>query len=159
MKKEEKKELQEEFIKKRVIEGKSFDTISKELGVAKGTLIKWAKELENEISQLENEEKDRLLEEYKVSKLARLERILKLREKIFREIEERDLKDISSIKLFELLLKLELILNDNLDLVFDTGEVETYDPLLEIEENLSKPLTRKKLVRLRNELYGIEGSK
>lgn len=125
MKKEDIKEYKEQFIQKRVLEGKSFDTISKELGVSKPTLINWSKELEDEIINLENFEKEKLIEKYKVSKKARLESILELREKIQNEIKSRDLKETPFASLMKYLMDIEKLIDEGLDLRFYTGNTKS----------------------------------
>ncbi|MBA7648443.1 hypothetical protein ES703_56229 [subsurface metagenome] len=65
MKKEESKEKKDQFVIKRGLEGKSFDTIANELTITKVTLIKWSKELEEDISNLEDFEKEKIIEKYK----------------------------------------------------------------------------------------------
>lgn len=49
----------------RLIEGKSLQTISDELEITKQTLVNWSKELNDEIEDLENAEKEELIEKYK----------------------------------------------------------------------------------------------
>lgn len=151
MKNEERKEKKEEFLRLRVVEGKSFESISKLLGVSKRTLLRWAKELEDDMRNLEEEEKERLIEEYKLWKRERLECLLKLREKILKEIEQRDMKDIPFTRLFEMLISIEGILNKNLNLSYVIGETKK-----SIEEQLiesvSKTETIKEVVCFENKI-------
>lgn len=151
MKNEERKEKKEEFLRLRVVEGKSFESISKLLGVSKRTLLRWAKELEDDMRNLEEEEKERLIEEYKLWKRERLECLLKLREKILKEIEQRDMKDIPFTRLFEMLISIEGILNENLNLSYVIGETKK-----SIEEQLiesvSKTETIKEVVCFENKI-------
>jgi len=136
MKKEERKPLQEKFLIMRFVEGKSFKTISDELDVSKQTLVNWNKELKDEIEDLENAEKEELIEKYKSTKKARLDNFLLLHEKIKEELEKRDFSNVSFKVLFEKLLDTERILNNNLSIKQATGEIIPFDE--SILESLSK---------------------
>lgn len=83
----------------------SFQKISQEIGVSKTTLIKWSKELKYEISNLENLEMEALYEEHQVSHQQRIEYYGKVQEKIIKELETRDMKDIRTDKLLDMLVK------------------------------------------------------
>jgi len=123
MKKEESKEKKEQFIVKRGIEGKSFDTIAKELTVTKVTLIQWSKELAEDISNLEDFEKEKMIEEYKAGKKIRLEAMLEIRDRVLKEIKKRDLSEVSFGSLMKNFIEVEKILDGNLKLKFYTGEI------------------------------------
>ncbi|WP_243555777.1 hypothetical protein [Priestia megaterium] len=86
-------------------QGFSFDKISKELKVAKSTLILWSKEFELEIANLKAVEMEGLLEKHFMSKKARIELFGKQIIKIKEELGRRDFSDISTEKLFDLLVK------------------------------------------------------
>jgi len=131
MKKEESKNKKDQFVIKRGLEGKSFDTISGELAVTKATLIKWSKELGEDISDLMNFEKERIIEKYKAGKKIRFEAMLELRDKVLSEIKKRDLSEVSFGSLIKNFVELEKILDGNLSLKFYTGGTENL-----LEENL-----------------------
>ncbi len=131
MKKEESKEKKDQFVIKRGLEGKSFDTIANELTITKVTLIKWSKELEEDISNLEDFEKEKIIEKYKAGKRIRFEAMLKIRDKILTEIEKRNLSEVSFSSLMKNFVEVEKILDGNLKLSFYTGEIENT-----LEENL-----------------------
>jgi len=131
MKKEESKDKKEQFVMKRGLEGKSFDTIAKELTITKVTLIKWSKELNDDISDLMNFEKERIIEKYKAGKKIRFEAMLELRDKVLSEIKKRDLSEVSFGSLVKNFVELEKILDGNLNTRFYTGEIENT-----LEENL-----------------------
>ena len=97
-------ELKERFIELRA-QGWSFDKIAKELGKAKQTLIDWSKELQNEIANLKAIELEALYEKYYLHKETRLQTFGEMLTKIKKEIEGRDLSDVPTDKLLELLLK------------------------------------------------------
>ncbi|MBA7531628.1 hypothetical protein ES705_23843 [subsurface metagenome] len=124
MKKEESKEKKDQFVIKRGLEGKSFDTIANELTITKVTLIKWSKELKEDISNLEDFEKEKIIEKYKAGKRIRFEAMLKIRDRILSEIEKRNLSEVSFSSLMKNFVEVEKILDGNLNLRFYTGEIE-----------------------------------
>ena len=97
-------ELKERFIELRA-KGWSFDRIANELGKAKQTLIDWSKELQEEIANLKALELEALYEKYYLLKETRLQTFGEMLYKIKREIEGRDLSEVPTDKLLELLLK------------------------------------------------------
>ena len=94
----------EQFIELRA-KGWSFDRIAKELGKAKQTLIDWSKELQDEIANLKALELEALYEKYYLLKETRLQTFGEMLTKIKTEVESRDLSDVPTDKLLELLLK------------------------------------------------------
>ncbi|MBA7472599.1 hypothetical protein ES707_07931 [subsurface metagenome] len=132
MKKEESKEKKDQFVIKRGLEGKSFDTIANELTITKVTLIKWSKELKEDISNLEDFEKEKIIEKYKAGKRIRFEAMLKIRDRILSEIEKRNLSEVSFSSLMKNFVEVEKILDGNLNLSFYTGETKNT-----LEDNLN----------------------
>jgi restriction endonuclease Mrr len=94
----------ERFIELRA-KGWSFDKIAKETGKAKQTLIDWSKELQDEIANLKALELEALYESYYLLKENRLQTFGVMLTKIKAEVERRDLSDVPTDKLLELLLK------------------------------------------------------
>lgn len=97
-------EAKEKFILLRA-KGYSFDKLTKELGKCKQTLINWSKEFEEEIANLKSMEIESLNEQYYLSKHRKIEVLGETLTKLKTEIDERDLKDVSTDKLMELFLK------------------------------------------------------
>ncbi|AEN91937.1 hypothetical protein BMWSH_5059 [Priestia megaterium WSH-002] len=104
-----KADQKEQFIELRAKEV-SYEKISKTLGVSKPTLIKWGKELDIEVSNLRALELELLHEKYYVSKKKRIEFFGEQMNKLNSEINKRDLSEISTEKLIELLMKTMSIL-------------------------------------------------
>ena len=100
-------ETKEKFIELRA-KGWSFDKIAKELGKAKQTLIDWSKELQNEIANLRAIELEALYESYYLLKENRLQTLGVMLTKIKKEVEQRDLSEVPTDKLLDLLLKYNL---------------------------------------------------
>ncbi len=94
----------ERFIELRA-KGWSFDKIAKELGKAKQTLIDWSKELQDEIANSKALELEALYESYYLMRENRLQTFGEMITKIKAEIEKRQLSDVPTDKLLELLLK------------------------------------------------------
>ncbi len=106
-------ETKERFIELRA-KGWSFDKIAKELGKAKQTLIDWSKELQDEIANLKALELEALYEKHYLLKENRIETFGVLLRKLKDEIMSRDLSDVPTDKLLDLLLKYENQLKDEI---------------------------------------------
>ncbi|GAI68838.1 unnamed protein product [marine sediment metagenome] len=148
MKKEESKEKKDQFVIKRGLEGKSFDTIAKELTITKVTLIKWSKEFKEDISDLEDFEKEKIIEKYKAGKRIRLEAMLKIRDKILTVIEKRNLSEVSFSSLMKNFIEVEKLLDGNLNLNFYTGETKNT-----LEDNLD--WSTKEILRFDNSFLNL----
>ena len=94
----------ERFIELRA-KGWSFDKIAKELSKAKQTLIDWSKELQDQIANRKALELEALYESYYLMRENRLQTFGAMLTKIKEEVERRDLSDVPTDKLLELLLK------------------------------------------------------
>lgn len=94
----------QEFIELRA-KGWSFDKIAKQTGKAKQTLIDWSKELQDEIANLKASELEAIYESYYLLKENRLQTLGGVLNKIKDEILSRELKEVPTDKLLELLLK------------------------------------------------------
>jgi DNA-binding XRE family transcriptional regulator len=132
-------ETKEKFIELRA-KGMSFDKIAKEIGKAKQTLIDWSKELQDEIANRKALELEALYEKYYLLKENRLQTFGDMLTKIKKEIEQRDLSDVPTDKLLDLLLKYE-------NQVKDEVVEPTYKSSKEIEE---ERLDKKLLEELTN---------
>ena len=127
----------EAFITARV-EGKSYSTIAKELGISKGTCTSWAKELKEEISELRQERLEDLYDTYQMTREARIQKIGNIIKTIDKTIEEKGLDEVPADKLLSLKLKYEQELQgeyteDPLDSTDDTLEslLEQYNRIYE----------------------------
>lgn len=85
--------------------GWSYAKISRKLRVSKGTLANWSQELEEEIASLKAMELEALFESYFLLKEARVRLLGDQIKAIQRELKGRELKDIPTEKLLELLLR------------------------------------------------------
>jgi len=96
--------IKERFIELRA-QGYSFDRIAKELGKAKQTLIDWSKDLQEEIANRKALELEVIYEKFFLIKEARLQTLGEVIAKIKNEVESRNLSEVPTEKLLELLLK------------------------------------------------------
>lgn len=103
--------VKEEFIELRA-KGYSFDRIAKKLGKAKQTLIDWSKELQEEIANRKALELDSLYEQYFLLKEARLQTFGEILGRIKAEAMKRDLSDVPTDKLLDLLLKYNALITE-----------------------------------------------
>lgn len=102
-------ETQKQFINLRA-KGKSYQNISDEIGVSKRTLINWGKELSLEISNAHALELEALQDEYYMLKERRIKLFGEKLKAISEELENRDLSDIQTEKLFDLFFKMYRLL-------------------------------------------------
>lgn len=131
-------ETKERFIELRA-KGWSFDKIAKELGKAKQTLINWSKELEDEIANLKALELEALYEQHYLLKENRIETFGAMLTKIKEEVESRDLSDVPTDKLLELLLKYNSQVKEEIvEPIYKTSEEIKED---ELDKELLNELT------------------
>ena len=143
-------ETKERFIELRA-KGWSFDKIAKELGKAKQTLIDWSKELQDEIANRKALELEALYESYYLMRENRLQTFGAMLTKIKEEVERRDLSDVPTDKLLELLLKynsqvkeeiVEPIYKSSQELIEERQDRELLEELTTLQ---SEPLRRLKV--------------
>ena len=141
-------ELKERFIELRA-KGWSFDKIAKELGKAKQTLIDWSKELQDEIANRKALELEALYESYYLLKENRLQTFGAMITKIKEEVERRNLSDVPTDKLLELLLKynsqvkeeiVEPIYKSSQELIEDKQDRELLETLTTIQSEALRRL-------------------
>lgn len=143
-------ETKERFIELRA-KGLSFDKIGKEIGKAKQTLIDWSKELQDEIANRKALELEALYETYYLQRESRLQTFGAMLTKIKKEVESRDLSDVPTDKLLELLLKynsqvkeeiVEPIYKSSQELIEERQDRELLEELTTLQR---KPLRRLKV--------------
>lgn len=143
-------EVKERFIELRA-KGYSFDRIAKETGKAKQTLIDWSKDLQEEIANLKALELEALYEKYYLLKETRIQTFGEMLSKIKKEIEVRDLSDIPTDKLLDLLLKYSNQVKEELiEPRFKSSEEITEEILdRELIEELTSPQPQPGIRRLK----------
>jgi len=140
----------EKFIELRA-KGYSFDKIAQELGKAKQTLIDWSKELQDEIANSKALELEALYESYYLMRENRLQTFGEMITKIKAEIEKRQLSDVPTDKLLELLLKYNAQIKEEIvEPIYKTSqeikeERQDRELLEELTTLQSEPLRRLKV--------------
>lgn len=114
----------ENFIQLRA-EGLSFEKISRELNVSKKTLINWSRDFECDIQNMKSLRLDMLRERYLRDIEQRLKIYCKFQEKIEKELLSRDLKDLSTDKLYRIFDQNESKISEGFN-VFFKGEEPFY---------------------------------
>jgi len=104
-------ELKRHFVELRA-KGWSLSRIAGEIGVSKTTLATWQHELEAEIASLKAIELEALQEQFYLSKEARIQLLGEQLEVLKQELAGRDLSQVSTEKLLELLLKWQQALKE-----------------------------------------------
>ena len=92
------------FIQARA-EGKSYATISKELGIAKATCTSWEQSLRGEIDALKREQLEELYTAYSMKKEARIKALGGILQGLDNAIAQKPLEELPADKLLELRLK------------------------------------------------------
>ena len=105
----------------------SLQRIAEEIKVSKSTLIKWNKNFKHEIENIHQMELEALYEEHKMNKEHQINSLGKLQKKLLDELKKRDLTDIKSDKILDMLLKTNERL-DNLKTTF-SPRVKTEDEI------------------------------
>lgn len=118
------------FIKARA-EGKSYSTITKELGIAKATCTSWEHSLRGEIDALRQEHLDELYTTYSMKREARIKALGKILQGIDNAIAEKPLEDLPADKLLDLRLKYGRELKEEYKEPVEIATDDTLDGLLE----------------------------
>lgn len=98
------RETQLAFIKARA-EGKSYSTITQELGIAKATCASWERTLRGEIEELRQAQLEELYTAYSMTREARIKALGDILQGLDKAIAEKPLKELPADKLLELRLK------------------------------------------------------
>jgi IS30 family transposase len=118
----------EKFIDLRA-QGYSYDKIAKQLNKAKQTLIEWNKDLQGVIAERRAYELEALYEAYKITKEGRLRNLGETLNRLRDEIARRDLSEVPTEKLLDLLIKYSTQVKDEvIEPDYSTQAEETYSP-------------------------------
>ena len=86
---------------------KSFDSIAKELGVSKQTLLNWSESYNTDLQNIRAAKFENLLKDLKLSRFERVKFYADLYNKLRDELKTRDLSKLPTTKIFSLLSGLE----------------------------------------------------
>jgi len=120
-------------------QNKSYTAIARELGVTKKTLIAWGKEHREQIENLQAIEHEALLEKYGLTAQARVELFGEELRRVRGELSTRDLSELSTPKLYDLLVKLSAQLKADITppLVRSDDEVQRRLAVRELLDRIS----------------------
>ena len=118
------------FIKARA-EGKSYSTITKELGIAKATCASWEQALKKDIDALKQANMEELYTSYGMAREARIKALGSVLQRLDSEIAERTLEELPLDKLLDLRLKYGRELKTEYKEPVNTDTDNTLDGLLE----------------------------
>lgn len=122
------KEMQckEKFIELRS-QGLSFEKISKEINVSKPTLIKWNQEYSQEISNLIFFHSEKLIEEFKLLRIHKIESLSRTLNRVLEEIFKRNFENVSTKDLISIAFSLENKLKESVSRIeCYTGITESF---------------------------------
>ena len=128
-------EKQKKFMQLRILEGKSFSTISKEIGVPIETLHEWDLNLTEEMENIRMNELDIIEEESGLAPIAQLRYLAKLYSRLREELNSRDFSGLPTDELYHILNDVEQRFNhkmraleDDFDDDFDVfDDIDNWD--------------------------------
>lgn len=97
---------QNQFIKMRAVEGLSLETISKKLRISLEILMDWDNEFKQSIHKFKMMELENIAGKKQITDLDRFRYLADWYERLGKELEKRDLKEIPTTELFSLVLSL-----------------------------------------------------
>ena len=130
--------MKDQDTKQRFVElraqNRSYDFISKELSVSKQTLVTWSKELSLQIMNMREIDLEATREEWRLLKKQRVELLGEKLKAIKEALEKRDLADVSTERLFDLLFKTYgLVEREAGDPVFQEETVDLLDSFTRVK--------------------------
>lgn len=138
-------EMKQRFVEMRV-DGASFETCARELGIYKSKAIQWNKDLQREINNLEFDKCQAVLETCKLTKQKRVEFLAKNLEKINSALENKSYEDMSVKELLILQEKFQTEMNElTKNTKYRTGEMIFVNPFEALEEGLKPHETERTL--------------
>ena len=120
-------EKQKQFLQLRTLEGKSFQTISKEIDVPVETLEEWGANLIEEIVTVRTEEIDKIQEENDLRPFGQLRYMAEMYSRLREELNSRDFSGLPTDKLYHMLIDVEQRFNHLLNELSDDWEDEFDD--------------------------------
>ena len=119
-------------------QGKSLRAIEIEIGTSRGTLAKWEQEYREELTNLKAIERDAMREKYLLTNQAQLDLLGTQFTRLKEELEKRDLSDVPTPKLFELVLKYSTRLTED----FPGQSIGTEEQIARQKANRESPPRR-----------------
>jgi DNA-binding XRE family transcriptional regulator len=130
----------EKFIELRAL-GLSFEKIAQEIGVSKPTLIKWNRECSKEVANLMYFNSEKLIEQYKLLKIHKIETLANTLNRILDEVQKRNFENVSTKDLISIAFTIEGKLKENVaDIRLYTGVTEEKFGIEKMFEEKTEPL-------------------
>jgi len=107
-------ELHNKFLTLYVKEGKSIQTIAKELGIDQQQAFNLEDELEFEIMDLKAVEYDKIVQDFGLSQLQQFEYLAELYKRLKKELDKRDFTGLPTDKLYSILMDVTFQINHSL---------------------------------------------
>ena len=122
-------EKQQSFLQLRVLEGKSFDAISKEIDVQVHVLKEWSVTLIDHIEELRVNEIDRISADAQINLIQHYRNLADIYKRLKTELDKRDFSGLPTDKLYYILNDVHEKLNHALDLDEDDWDdyLDEYD--------------------------------
>ena len=108
-------EQQQEFLRLRVLEGRSLESISEEIGVQIQTLREWSVVLIEQIEDMRMNEIDRVFSEAQINMLQHYRNLADIYKRLKKELDKRDFSGLPTDKLYYILNDVQEKLNHALD--------------------------------------------
>lgn len=102
--------VREQFVELRAA-GKSFASIAEELGVSKPVLVDWSRQLREQVANLKQIRLEAIKEKYRMGEERRMELFSRQLSAVEGELAKRDLSELPTARLFDVLVKLSRELN------------------------------------------------
>ncbi len=113
---------QKKFMELRIVEGKSYETISKEIDVPVAALKEWSINLIDEIEMFRSEEIDKLQEEYGLRPFKQIKHLAQLYSRMRKELDSRDFSGLPTDKLYYIFYDVEKRFNSQFVMLDDEWE-------------------------------------
>jgi benzoyl-CoA reductase/2-hydroxyglutaryl-CoA dehydratase subunit BcrC/BadD/HgdB len=116
------------FIEMRA-QGKSLRSIASDLGIAYNTCLSLSRENVVEVSNQKASNIEMMMEAFNLQRVARLKSLAKQIEKVQKELDLRDLSEVSTEKLYTILGKLNSQLEEKLSAINFKQETDIFDSI------------------------------
>lgn len=107
-------DVRERFVELRA-RGHSYAKISDQIGVSKPTLIKWNRQYDAQINELADEELEAVVERFRIARVHRVERFVKLIDRVEEQVDNRDLSEVQTASLIREWIRLMVAVRNELE--------------------------------------------
>jgi transcriptional regulator with XRE-family HTH domain len=128
-------ETKEKFLELRA-QGKSLRVIEKEIGTSRRTLAQWESEYKEKLENLKAIELEAVQERYRLTAKDKLEQYCAELQRVTEELQRRDLTDVPTPKLYDIMMKLHTRIDETSPVVIlrDYNEPEEDEELSRVRQ-------------------------